>query len=202
VSKSDVVSFFEFWVARGAVLNCGPVGRDQNDSLSSIRQRLAHIVTGLILQLWGSDGWCSDAQAAHTAQLETSSLRVVFADNAAYAPTYLAGYNGVAELRLGGWDEPNLFVPLYAGLNLEHIFSGSADTFDWNIFEPRRAPMELRQTSKRRVELRQERTEHWPMRSRLVYEVKGDAIDMTYHIDIKLHLPFPIYPTAHAMRSA
>jgi len=116
----------------------------------------------------------------HTARLETSELRVVVADNGAYPPKHQAGYNGVAELRLGGWDKPNLFVPEYAGLNLEHIFSGDAASYGWHIFEPRQAPMELRRISKRRVELRQEQTQHWPLRSRLFFEVNNDAIDLTY----------------------
>jgi len=121
------------------------------------------------------------AAALHRAPLETGKLRVVIADNEAYAPTHQAGYNGVAELRLAGANQPNLFVPLYAGLNLEHIFSGDAASYRWHIFEPRQAPMELRRISKRRVELRQERTEHWPLHSRLVFEVKDDAIDLTYY---------------------
>jgi hypothetical protein len=117
----------------------------------------------------------------HTASLSTDRLQIVIADNEAYAPHHGAGYNGVAELRLTGGNPTNLFVPLYAGLNLEHIFNGNAETFGWHIFEPRRAPMELFRRSKGRVELRQERTEHWPLRSRLVFEAKGDAIDLTFH---------------------
>lgn len=123
----------------------------------------------------------SAATALRTAPLATSRLGVVIADNEAYPPTHLAGYNGVAELRLTGSNQPNLFVPLYSGLNLEHIFSGDSASYGWHIFEPRQAPMELRQISKRRVELNQQRTEHWPLRSRLVFEVKGDAIDLTYY---------------------
>jgi hypothetical protein len=119
--------------------------------------------------------------ATQTASLETDKLHVIIADNGAYAPTHLAGYNGVAELRLADAHQPNLFVPLYAGLNLEHIFSGDAASYGWHIFEPRQAPMELREISNRRVELRQERTEHWPLHSRLVFEVQDDAIDLTYY---------------------
>ncbi|MRR52569.1 MAG: hypothetical protein EG825_16970 [Rhodocyclaceae bacterium] len=136
---------------------------------------------GLSLLVLASDGPCGDLPQTHTARLETGTLHVVIADNEPYAPTHRAGYNGVSELRLGGWENPNLFVPFYAGLNFEHIFSGDARSFGWDIFEPRRASMELRQTAKNRVELRQERTEHWPIRSRVVYEVNGDAIDLTYH---------------------
>jgi hypothetical protein len=75
----------------------------------------------------------------------------------------------------------NLFVPSYAGLNLEHVFSGDAASFGWNIFEPRRSPMQLVRRAGKRVEVRQEQTEHWPLRSRLVYELNGDAVDFTYY---------------------
>lgn len=126
-------------------------------------------------------GYCSDSLPPHTARLETSKLRAVIADNEAYDPTHRAGYNGVADLRLVGGNETNLFVPLYAGLNLEHIFNGNAESFGWDIFEPRRAPMKLFYHSRKGVELRQGRTEHWPLRSRLVYEVKGDAIDFMFY---------------------
>ena len=80
--------------------------------------------------------------SAHIARLETDKLRAVIADNEAFGDTHRAGYNGVAELRHTN-DSRNLFVPQYAGLNLEHIFSGDAQSFGWNIFEPRRAPMQL-----------------------------------------------------------
>jgi hypothetical protein len=125
-------------------------------------------------------GYGGDSAIEHTARLDTDALHVVIADNEAYSPHHAAGYNGVSELRLGPGNATNLFVPDYAGLNLEHIFSGDAESFGWHIFEPRRYPMHLVRESPTRVELRQERTEHWPLRSRVVYEVKGDAIDFTY----------------------
>jgi hypothetical protein len=40
--------------------------------------------------------------------------------------------------------------------------------------------MRLIRRSPNRVELHQKRTAHWPLRSRLVYEVTNDAIDFTY----------------------
>jgi hypothetical protein len=40
--------------------------------------------------------------------------------------------------------------------------------------------MWLRQRSPTHVELRQERTEHWPLRSRINYEFRADTIDFTY----------------------
>lgn len=135
---------------------------------------------GLVLLVSLTAASCGEVAIAHTARLETKQLRVVIADNQAYGRDHRAGYNGVSELRLVSSDQQNLFVPLYAGLNLEHIFSGDAASYGWNIFEPRRAPMQLIQRSKRRGELRQERTEHWPLRSRLLFEVKDGAIDLTY----------------------
>lgn len=122
-----------------------------------------------------------DSASAHFVTLATDQLHLVIADNEAYPPAHRAGYSGVAELRRNGNDAPNLFVPLYAGLNFEHIFSGDADSYAWNIFEPRHAPMQLRRAASNRVELHQERTEHWPLRSRLVYEADGDVINLIFH---------------------
>ena len=142
---------------------------------------LAILPTGIALLTFLTAGHCGEVAVEHTDRLETDRLRVVIADNEAYGPDHLAGYNGVAELRLKPGDQKNLFVPNYAGLNLEHIFSGDAESYGWDIFEPRRAPMQLIRQSPSRVELCQEKTEHWPLRSRLVFEVKDDAIDLTYY---------------------
>jgi hypothetical protein len=138
------------------------------------------LLTALALLSSLSAGYGGDSAIENTARLDTDALHVVVADNEAYGPHHAAGYNGVAELRSGSGEARNLFVPDYAGLNFEHIFSGDAGSFGWNIFEPRRSPMRLLRQSPTRVELHQEGTEHWSLRSRLVYEVKGDAIDFTY----------------------
>ena len=142
---------------------------------------LARLAAGiaLLIPLAAQSG--GEPAADHTAPLDTDKLHVLIADNEAYGTEHRAGYNGVAELRRGPGDQKNLFVPTYAGLNLEHIFSGDAASFGWNIFEPRRFPMQLIRHSMSRVELRQEKTEHWPLRSRLVFDVKDDAIDLTYY---------------------
>lgn len=116
----------------------------------------------------------------HTARLDTAKLHAVVVDNAAYGGEHKSGYNGLSELRLTSGDSKNLFVPSYSGLNLEHVFNGDATSFGWDIFEPRRAPMHLIRHSTNRVELRQEKTEHWPLRSRLVFETQDDVIDLTY----------------------
>ena len=125
-------------------------------------------------------GVCDGAEVEHTVRLDTGVLRAVVADNEPYGDQHQPGYNGVSELRLGPGNQKNLFVPLYAGLNFEHIFSGDSTSYGWHIFEPRRAPMQLIRASTNRVELLQERTEHWPLRSRLIYEFRENAIDFTY----------------------
>ena len=125
-------------------------------------------------------GVCDGAEAEHTVRVDTDVLRAVVADNERYGDQHQPGYNGVSELRSGPTHQKNLFVPLYAGLNFEHIFSGDSRSYDWQIFEPRRARMQLVRASTNRVELLQERTEHWPLRSRLIYEFRQDAIDFTY----------------------
>ena len=145
--------------------------RESHTGLSCALTLLLAVVAGL----------GEDAEVEHTARVDTDTLQVLIADNEAYGAEHRAGYNGVAELRLVPGSQKNLFVPNYAGLNFEHIFSGDAASFGWNIFEPRRSPMQLVHHSKVRVELRQERTEHWPLRSRLIYEVNEDGIDFTYH---------------------
>lgn len=125
-------------------------------------------------------GATNDPSAIHVLRFDNSKLRVVIADNAAHPPVHGAGYNGVADLSLAAAGQSNLFVPYYAGLNLEHILSGDAASYGWHIFEPRQAPLELRRMGRYRAEMQQERTEHWPLRSRLVFEVKEDAVDLTY----------------------
>lgn len=126
------------------------------------------------LSLLGADGVAN----GQPARVDTEKLRVAIVDNAAYPPVHRAGYNGVSELALPGGT--NVFVPTVSGLNLEHFFSGDQASFAWHIFEPRQAPMQLIRHSPTRVELLQERTEHWPLRSRVLFDVAGDAIDLTY----------------------
>src|SRR5262245_15792749 len=69
----------------------------------------------------------------HAALLRNGKLTALVADNEAFGGTHQAGYNGVAELALSP-TQANLFVPRYAGLNLEHIFNGDTQSFGWNIF--------------------------------------------------------------------
>ena len=84
-------------------------------------------------------------------QLEVGDLEVSFIDNSAYGQSHRAGYNGISELRHVKQDS-SIFVPFYAGFNLEHVFGGDSLS---PLFEPRINEMELQKISDREVELHQ-----------------------------------------------
>ena len=86
--------------------------------------------------------------------ISSGDLQAVFIDNDEYGEQHRSGYNGISELKHSAQDS-NLFVPFYAGFNLEHIFAGDSLS---NLFEPRKSPMELKRISKNIVELYQAET--------------------------------------------
>lgn len=89
-----------------------------------------------------------------TNEIILGDLKVVIADNVKYGETHRGGYNGISELRHVNQDS-TLFVPLYAGFNLEHLFGGDSLV---SLFEPRRHPMQLKRISESTVELYQSET--------------------------------------------
>jgi hypothetical protein len=106
----------------------------------------------------------------------------VIADNGRLGE-HRAGYNGV--IRIDYPDGPqHPFVPAYAGLNLEHYFDArprheAAEVF----FEPRHAPMDMRQLHGRLVELYQAPTPHYGVESWTqfqTYESEPNVIHMTF----------------------
>jgi len=114
--------------------------------------------------------------------LERGGVRAVIVNNEPVDDEVLAGhragYSGLASLTHRRRDE-NLFVPLYAGLNFEHIHDGTVQTRDI-LFEPRRAPMTIRRVGPHTAELYQQPTPHWKLESRLRYEMLADgAVEMT-----------------------
>ena len=93
-----------------------------------------------------------EAQRALT--IEVGDLKAVFVDNAEMTPDHRAGYNGIAQLYHPAEDS-GIFVPSYAGFNLEHIFGG--DSLE-QLFEPRRHPMTLYRKADDEVLLHQDST--------------------------------------------
>lgn len=116
------------------------------------------------------------------AVLRAGEIEAVVIDNRAaddeVLPGHKAGYSGLAALRHSRRRE-NLFVPAYAGLNFEHIHDGTTQPHGV-IFEPRRAPMELRLIDDRTAELYQKPTPHWGLESCLRYALLPDgAVELT-----------------------
>ncbi len=109
--------------------------------------------------------------------LERGGVRAVIVNNQAVKdsvlPDHREGYSGVASLTYRGQDR-NLFVPLYAGLNYEHIHDGTVQERDV-LYEPRRAPMEIRQADEHTAELHQPPTPHWQLESWLRYTLLEDG---------------------------
>ncbi|MCK5606485.1 hypothetical protein KAR91_31575, partial [Candidatus Pacearchaeota archaeon] len=88
-------------------------------------------------------------------------------------PQHRAGYSGLASISHQS-NGKNLFVPLYAGLNFEHIFDGTNKSRDI-LFEPRRAIMNIRRLDDYTVELYQPPTPYWKLESWLTYTLLEDG---------------------------
>jgi hypothetical protein len=95
-----------------------------------------------------------DLETGSILTIEKGNLKAIFVDNAAISPDHRAGYNGIAQLYYDH-QHSGVFVPAYAGFNLEHIFGG--DSLQ-QLFEPRQHPMTLYRKSDDEVLLYQERT--------------------------------------------
>ncbi len=115
--------------------------------------------------------------------LRRGPIEAVVVDNRAVddrvLPQHRAGYHGIASLKHER-QARNLFVPSYAGLNFEHIHDGAVHPNDI-LFEPRRAPMELRSINDHTAELYQPPTPHWGLESCMRYELlESGIVQMTF----------------------
>jgi len=112
------------------------------------------------------------------AVLKRGDVEAVVVDNRAVddavLPGHRAGYHGIASLKHA--QQPrNLFVPAYAGLNVEHIHDGTVQPREV-LFEPRNAPMELRVINEHAAELYQPPTPHWGLESCMRYELLSNGV--------------------------
>ncbi len=109
--------------------------------------------------------------------IENENLKVVFVDNEPSGQVHKAGYNGISEL-YHRHDDSTIFVPDFAGFNLEHIFGGDSLS---QLFEPRRHPMKLYRKSINAVVLYQEATPNSGVESLTEFTVIGpDYIDISF----------------------
>jgi len=95
-----------------------------------------------------------DTESVKPIELVVGDLTATFIDNSAYGTVHKAGYNGISEL-VHKKQDSTIFVPFYAGFNLEHIFGG--DKLD-PLMEPRKHLMQLRRISKNEIQLYQSAT--------------------------------------------
>ncbi|MCC5906748.1 MAG: hypothetical protein JJU13_11100 [Balneolaceae bacterium] len=124
-------------------------------------------------------GFGADIALQDTLHLQSDELRLVVVNNEAYGELHRAGYNGISELYPNGSDR-NFFRPDVAGMNYEFILNGDASTFDYDLFEPRVAPMQISRLSENKVLLEQPRTENWPLQSAITFELTGNLVEMSY----------------------
>ena len=87
------------------------------------------------------------------ATFKVGDIAALIGDNAGHEPSkgHRAGYNGIWDFQHKN-STRSLFVPTYAGLNLEHIFNGETEFEGGDIFfEPRRAPMTFKKLNDQQV---------------------------------------------------
>jgi hypothetical protein len=121
---------------------------------------------------------------------KVGDLTAIIGDNSA-AGDHRAGYNGVWSLT-HRTEPANLFVPIVAGLNFEHIFDG--DKCDSNepgrkiFFEPRTAPMEFKKVSDSEAELHQPPTPTFHVESWTRFRLAAPHyLDMTFRFKPTQH---------------
>ncbi len=124
--------------------------------------------------------------AVSSAIFQLGDLRAIIGDNSAEGQ-HRAGYNGVWSLSHKA-EPDNLFVPAVAGLNFEHIFDGHTGTTRELLFEPRNAPMELKQLSDASAELHQPPTPFFGLESWTTFTLRAPHyVDMHFRCRATKH---------------
>lgn len=120
--------------------------------------------------------------------LVTGDLSVIFADNEAFGADHQQRYNGIASLTHRS-ATTNLFVPAYAGFNLEHFFGGERLA---EHFEPREHPMVLSRINEHTVQLHQPPPPRSKVETLTVFHlVPPHYIDVSVQILLHDLSPFP-----------
>lgn len=145
---------------------------------------LSTVPGGLInaqLMSLANDTYISIQAEQDTFHLQSDELELVIANNESYGTDHhREGYSGISELYLRNGESENLFRPDVAGLNYEFIFNGDSSSYGADLFEPRKSPMQIERLSANKVQLRQSRTEYWPLQSTITYELSGNRVEMIY----------------------
>jgi hypothetical protein len=143
------------------------------DSLTRLITAAVFLAIG---SLWAQDG----KEGTDYDTFRVSRLLCVIGNNKALGD-HRAGYNGVFRMTAPGVDT-SVYVPAYAGLNLEHYFDDRPRQSERHVFfEPRYAPIEFRRLSETKAELRQLPTPVYGVESRTVFELHEPYyLDMSY----------------------
>jgi len=113
--------------------------------------------------------------------LQAGELTAIVGDNEAHGE-HRVGYNGVHSLTSIHQPE-NLFVPSFAGLNLEHLLDGRDMPEREVLYEPRYHPMELEQIDERAVQLHQMTTLVMKVQSLTTFTLREP-----YYLDMEFRL--------------
>lgn len=129
----------------------GPSGTVRRRDL--IRSASAAAIGGpLAVSGWGLSAATPEGRP-RSAHLHAGELTAVVGDNSA-ADGHRGGYNGIWSLRHAAGPR-SVFVPAYAGLNLEHLVTGEHLDDEKAFYEPRNAPLSCRPIGAAEAELYQ-----------------------------------------------
>ncbi len=121
---------------------------------------------------------CSSEENKDYGEFRSAELRCIIGNNAAMGD-HRGGYNGVFRLTSIHQSE-SIFVPAYAGLNLEHIFDGDTERGPVEQFlEPRHSPMQFKKMDEGTALLHQPPTPHRQMESTTEFHLLDP-----YYIDV------------------
>lgn len=106
-------------------------------------------------------------------------IAATIGDNEPHGTLHRGGYNGLFSLT-SVHEARTAFVPLFAGMNFEHVFDGSTDEPD-PMYDPRRGPMTLEDLGGGRCRLYQPTTPCYGLESWTEFSLAAPhAVDMSF----------------------